>query len=269
MAKAASHLHSQGAFSFFEEVEKAEPLPKPQKNELKPPSQILVEGNSEVKPNDESPEQKSSGNNESEDQDIVIKNEEQAVEVVVEKFDTEVQTDQLPINNSDSTTATEGVKEILNVSEIIETSPSNTPIEETDEDAVVSRKSSRGRKSIKEHTAAAVLVEMPPDEILYSKMYYSMRDVTTMFKENHSLIRYWESEFDILKPKKNGKGDRFFKPSDVKSLYLIYDLLRRRKFTIEGAKEFLKNDKKAEEKFSAIQSLEKIKNFFLELKAAL
>ena len=90
-----------------------------------------------------------------------------------------------------------------------------------------------------------------------------------MFNENHSLIRYWESEFDILKPKKNGKGDRFFRPVDVKNLYLIYDLLRRRKFTIEGAREYLKNSKKAEEKFTAVQSLEKIKSFFLELKASL
>ncbi|MCH5599894.1 MerR family transcriptional regulator [Niabella ginsengisoli] len=113
------------------------------------------------------------------------------------------------------------------------------------------------------------MIEMPDDEVLFSRQYYSMGEVTTMFRENHSLIRYWESEFDILKPKKNGKGDRFFRPVDVKNLYLIYDLLRRRKFTIEGAREYLKNNKKAEEKFAAVQSLEKIKSFFLELKATL
>jgi len=65
-----------------------------------------------------------------------------------------------------------------------------------------------------------------------------------MFQENQSLIRYWESEFDILQPKKNKKGDRYFRPVDVKNLVLIYDLLRRRKFTIEGARDFLKKNKK-------------------------
>ena len=90
-----------------------------------------------------------------------------------------------------------------------------------------------------------------------------------MFKENQSLIRYWETEFDILQPRKNRKGDRFFRPVDVKNLVLIYDLLRRRKFTIEGAKEYLKKNKKAEEKFKMIQSLQKIKSFLLELKASL
>ena len=90
-----------------------------------------------------------------------------------------------------------------------------------------------------------------------------------MFRENQSLIRYWETEFDILQPRKNRKGDRFFRPIDIKNLVMIYDLLRRRKFTIEGAKDYLKKNKKAEEKFAAIQSLQKIKSFFLELKATL
>lgn len=145
----------------------------------------------------------------------------------------------------------------------------NGVIESVEEEMSFARKSTRGRKSVKEHSMAAELIEMPPEEELSSKHYYSMAEVTTMFKENHSLIRYWESEFDILKPKKNGKGDRFFRPIDVKNLYLIYDLLRRRKFTIEGAKEYLKNSRNADEKFAAIQSLEKIKSFFLELKASI
>jgi DNA-binding transcriptional MerR regulator len=90
-----------------------------------------------------------------------------------------------------------------------------------------------------------------------------------MFHENQSLIRYWETEFDILQPRKNRKGDRFFRPVDVKNLVMIYDLLRRRKFTIEGAKDYLKRNKNPEERFAMIQSLEKIKTFFLELKASL
>lgn len=129
--------------------------------------------------------------------------------------------------------------------------------------------STRGRRSLKDIGLAADLIQVPDDDILFQKQYYSIGEVAGMFKENQSLIRYWEIEFDILQPRKNRKGDRFFRPIDVKNLVLIYDLLRRRKFTIEGAKDYLKKNKKAEEKFAMIQSLEKIKSFLLEIKATL
>ncbi len=129
--------------------------------------------------------------------------------------------------------------------------------------------STRGRRSLKDIGTTADLIQIPEDEILFQKQYYSIGEVALMFRENQSLIRYWETEFDILQPRKNKKGDRFFRPVDVKNLVLIYDLLRRRKFTIEGAKDYLKKNKKAEEKFAMIQSLQKIKAFFLELKASL
>lgn len=134
---------------------------------------------------------------------------------------------------------------------------------------VSKRKSTRGRLSLKEIHLNADLIQIPPDEILYQKQYYSIGEVAKWFGVNQSLIRYWETEFDILEPRKNRKGDRFFRPIDVKNLVLIHDLLRRRKFTIEGAKDFLKKNKKAEEKFAMIQSLEKIKAFLNELKASL
>jgi DNA-binding transcriptional MerR regulator len=129
--------------------------------------------------------------------------------------------------------------------------------------------STRGRKSLKETAIAADLIQVPEDDVLFSKQYYSIGEVATMFRENQSLIRYWETEFDILQPRKNKKGDRFFRPVDIKNLVLIYDLLRRRKFTIEGAKDFLKRNKKAEDKFAMIQSLEKVKSFLLELRSNL
>lgn len=129
--------------------------------------------------------------------------------------------------------------------------------------------STRGRRALKDYALTSDLIEIPEDDILFQKQYYAIGEVAAMFKENQSLIRYWETEFDILKPKKNGKGDRFFRPVDVKNLVLIYDLLRRRKFTIDGAKDYLKKNKKAEEKFAMIQSLEKMKIFFLELRASL
>lgn len=127
----------------------------------------------------------------------------------------------------------------------------------------------RGRRSLKDIALTVDLIQIPEDEILFQKQYYSIGQVAEMFRENQSLIRYWETEFDILEPRKNRKGDRFFRPIDIKNLVLIYDLLRRRKFTIEGAKDYLKKNKKAEEKFAMIQNLEKIKGFLLELKASL
>lgn len=112
-------------------------------------------------------------------------------------------------------------------------------------------------------------VEVPEDEVLFQKQYYSIGEVAAMFHVNTSLIRYWENEFDVLEPRKNRKGDRFFKPADVKNLQLIYDLLRRRKFTIEGAKDYLKKNSHARERHEMIQSMQKVKAFLLELKASL
>jgi DNA-binding transcriptional MerR regulator len=147
--------------------------------------------------------------------------------------------------------------------ESIEDTPSIVP--------VVNKKpgSTRGRKSLKDINLASDLINIPGDDVLFQKQYYSIGEVAAMFRENQSLIRYWETEFDILQPRKNRKGDRFFRPVDIKNLVMIYDLLRRRKFTIEGAKDYLKKNKNAEEKFEMIRSLEKIKAFFLELKASL
>ena len=147
--------------------------------------------------------------------------------------------------------------------------PVEKPEVETTFASLPAKKSTRGRLSLKEIGLNADLVQVPPDEILFQKQYYSIGEVAGWFRVNQSLVRYWETEFDILQPRKNRKGDRFFRPVDVKNLLLIYDLLRRRKFTIEGAKDFLKKSKKADEKFTMIQSLEKIKSFLNELKASL
>ena len=130
----------------------------------------------------------------------------------------------------------------------------------------VTEKSTRGRKKLKDYTPLEGTVNVPEDEILFQKQYYPIGDVAAMFGENISLIRYWTNEFTVLKPKTNKKGDRFFRPEDVKNLKLIHHLLRERKYTIEGAKEFLKNNKSAGDKQDMIASLEKIKLFLLELK---
>jgi DNA-binding transcriptional MerR regulator len=130
-------------------------------------------------------------------------------------------------------------------------------------------KSKRGRKSLKQVAAEADLIEIPADEVLFSKQYYTMGEVSEMFRVNQSLLRFWETEFDILQPRKNKKGDRYFRPVDIKNLHLIYHLLRQRKYTIEGAKEFLKTNKKGEERFEAIQRLQEIRAFLQEWKAQL
>jgi len=134
-------------------------------------------------------------------------------------------------------------------------------------DPVFKAKSGRGRKSIRQISEEADLIQIPEDEVLFQKHYYTMGEVADMFRVNQSLLRFWEAEFNILQPKKNKKGDRYFRPVDIKNLHLIYHLLRQRKYTIEGAKDFLKKNSRAEEKFETIKKLEEVKRFLLEMKA--
>jgi DNA-binding transcriptional MerR regulator len=140
---------------------------------------------------------------------------------------------------------------------------------EQESDNAPVKKSTRGRKSLKALDAEADLVAIPADEILFQRQYYSIGEVAGMFRVNQSLLRFWENEFDIIQPRKNRKGDRHFRPIDIKNLELIYDLLRRRKLTIEGAKNFLKKNKKAKENFALIQSLQELKGYLQEVKANL
>lgn len=144
------------------------------------------------------------------------------------------------------------------------------PVMPVHEGPVLVKKSTRGRKSIRVLEREAGLVDIPEDEELFSKQYYAMNEVAAMFRVTHSLLRYWANEFDgILKPRKNRKGDRHFRPEDIKSLQLIYYLLRQKKYTLDGAKDYLKNKDKAEQKHKAVLALEKIKSFLLEIRAGL
>ncbi len=93
------------------------------------------------------------------------------------------------------------------------------------------------------------------------KRYFSIGELAKAFDVNASLIRFWDKEFDILKPKKNAKGNRMFTPEDVKNLQLIYHLVKKRGFTLEGAKIHLKEgQKKTLDKFEIISKLEAIKS---------
>jgi len=102
------------------------------------------------------------------------------------------------------------------------------------------------------------------------KVYYSIGEVAELFEVNQSLIRFWEKEFDILKPQKNKKGNRLFTKNDLENLKLIYHLVRERGYTLQGAREKLKQNR--ENVVNAVQmisSLNKVKEFLLELKKEL
>lgn len=105
---------------------------------------------------------------------------------------------------------------------------------------------------------------------LPEKRYYSIGEVAKAFDVNTSLIRFWEKEFDALKPKKNAKGNRKFTPEDIKNLKLIYHLVKERGFTLEGAKIHLKEEKqKTLNNFEIISKLEAIKAELIKVKDAL
>ena len=102
---------------------------------------------------------------------------------------------------------------------------------------------------------------------LPEKRYYGIGEVAEAFKVNTSLIRFWEKEFDVIKPKKNAKGNRKFTPEDIKNLELIYHLVKERGFTLEGAKTHLKEEKQQTlSNFEIIRKLESVKSELINLK---
>lgn len=102
------------------------------------------------------------------------------------------------------------------------------------------------------------------------KLYYSMGEVAEMFGVNQSQIRFYEKEFEILKPKKNRKGNRLFRNEDVENLKIIFNLVKDKGYTLQGAKDYLKNNhKEAQERQKIIESLENMRSFLLEVKKSL
>lgn len=108
---------------------------------------------------------------------------------------------------------------------------------------------------------------MPYKEKETVKLYYSIGEVARMFDVNPSLIRFWEKEFDIIKPKKNKKGNRLFTQQDLDNIKMIYHLVKERGFTLQGAKNKIKQNKNEVLDTVEIQSaLTKIRSFLVELK---
>lgn len=99
------------------------------------------------------------------------------------------------------------------------------------------------------------------------KLYYSIGEVAAYFDVNTSLIRFWEKEFDIIRPHKNKKGNRLFTQKDIDNLKLIHHLVKERGFTLEGARQKLKENPAAAEKESELADrLKKVRSFLVELK---
>ena len=102
------------------------------------------------------------------------------------------------------------------------------------------------------------------------KLYYSIGEVAEIFTVAPSLIRFWESEFDIIKPKKNRKGNRQFTREDIDNVRTIYHLVKEKGFTLQGAKEMLRNDSQAvKDKMEMLDSLRNVRKFLVELREKL
>jgi len=102
------------------------------------------------------------------------------------------------------------------------------------------------------------------------KLYYSIGEISDMFGVSKSLIRYWETEFSILKPHKNSKGDRRYTRENIDQLQLIFDLVKNRGFTIEGAKNEIKQNKDLiKQRQAVLQKLINLKSEIQKLKDSL
>jgi len=103
-----------------------------------------------------------------------------------------------------------------------------------------------------------------------NKLYYSIGEVSELLNVNPSLIRFWDKEFSIIKPKKNKKGNRLFTKKDVDNLSLIYHLVKERGYTLEGAKKKLRENKEEKlDEMEMLKSLKKVKAFLESLKEEL
>ena len=103
------------------------------------------------------------------------------------------------------------------------------------------------------------------------KLFFTISEVAAMFKVNASLIRFWEKEFEVLKPRKNNKGNRLYTKKDIENLRLIYTLVKEKGFTLQGAKEKLRQKPIDENTRNqeAIERLQRVKTYLLDLKRRL
>ncbi len=111
---------------------------------------------------------------------------------------------------------------------------------------------------------------MPYKKPKIEKVFFSISEVAEMFGVNTSNIRFWENEFDILKPHKNAKGNRMFTKEDIENLKLIYYLLKERGMTIKGAQQKLKDNKDDTfQNFEVVKKLQEIRQMLVDIKEEL
>jgi DNA-binding transcriptional MerR regulator len=108
---------------------------------------------------------------------------------------------------------------------------------------------------------------MPYKEKKVEKLYYSIGEVSDMLDVPVSTVRFWENEFDILKPMKNKKGNRLFTQADIKNLKIIHHLVKEEGMTLSGARKRISGKwDDTEYKFEINESLQKIKTLLLDLR---
>lgn len=111
---------------------------------------------------------------------------------------------------------------------------------------------------------------MPYKERKVEKLYYTIGEVAEMFDVNTSLIRFWEKSFDVIKPKKNKKGNRLFTKEDIENFHLIYYLVKEQGMTLVGAQKRIKENKEGTvNTFDIVKTLTGIREMLLEVKETL
>lgn len=108
---------------------------------------------------------------------------------------------------------------------------------------------------------------MPYREKKVEKLYYSIGEVAEMLEVPVSTVRFWENEFDILKPMKNKKGNRLFTPPDIRNLKIIHHLVKVEGLTLAGVKKKLSEKwEETDYKYEINESLQKIKSILIDIK---
>jgi len=111
---------------------------------------------------------------------------------------------------------------------------------------------------------------VPYKKPIIEKVFYSIGEVADLFGVNTSNIRFWENEFDILKPHKNNKGNRMFTKEDIENLKIIYHLLKERGMTIKGAQKKLKENKEDTlQNYEVVSRLQEIRQMLVDIREEL
>jgi len=99
------------------------------------------------------------------------------------------------------------------------------------------------------------------------KLFYSIGEVAAIFGVNESLLRFWEKEFDTIKPKKNSKGTRSYTKEDIESIRLIFHLVKEKGMTLVGAKKRIKEDKRGvSSQMELVDRLNRVREELLNLR---